>query len=100
MMKRLIACLGLTLLMSAAAFADEPPPWLKQAASTESPAYGKEVRAVVLHDEQRKTVGDDGKIVSTTWWAVKILSREGRGSRGRVRVTTQAPARSRRCAPG
>jgi hypothetical protein len=79
MMKRLIACLGLTLLMSAAAFADEPPPWLKQAASTESPAYGKEVRAVVLHDEQRKTVGDDGKIVSTTWWAVKILSREGRG---------------------
>jgi len=78
MMKRLIACLGLTLLMSAAAFADEPPPWLKQAASTGPPAYGKEVRAVVLHDEQRKTVGDDGKIVSTTWWAVKILSREGR----------------------
>src|SRR5215475_5228056 len=79
MLKRLIACLGLTLLMSAAAFADEPPPWLKQAASTELPAYGKEVRAVVLHDESRKTVGDDGKIVTTTWWAVKILSREGRG---------------------
>jgi hypothetical protein len=79
MLKRLIACLGLTLLMSASAFADEPPPWLKQAASTELPAYGKEVRAVVLHDESRKTVGDDGKIVTTTWWAVKILSREGRG---------------------
>jgi hypothetical protein len=79
MLKRLIACLGLTLLMIAAAFADEPPPWLKQAASTELPAYGKEVRAVVLHDESRKTVGDDGKIVTATWWAVKILSREGRG---------------------
>src|SRR5262245_4773664 len=79
MLKRLIACLGLTLLMSAAALADEPPPWLKQAASTELPAYGKEARAVVLHDESRKTVGDDGKIVTTNWWAVKILSREGRG---------------------
>jgi len=79
MLKRLIACLASTLLMGAAAFADEPPPWLKQAASTELPAYGKEVRAVVLHDESRKTVGDDGKIVTATWWAVKILSREGRG---------------------
>jgi Domain of Unknown Function with PDB structure (DUF3857)/Transglutaminase-like superfamily len=79
MLKRLIACLGLTLLMGATAFADEPPPWLKQAASKELPAYGKEVRAVVLHDEARKTVGDDGKIVTITWWAVKILSREGRG---------------------
>src|SRR5215510_11853892 len=80
MLKRLIACLGLTLLMGATAFADEPPPWLKQAASKELPAYGKEVRAVVLHDEERKTVGDDGKIVTITWWAVKILSREGRGN--------------------
>ncbi len=79
MLKRLIACLASTLLMGAAAFADEPPPWLKQAASTELPAYGKEVRAVVLHDESRKTVGDDGKIVTATWRAVKILSREGRG---------------------
>ena len=79
MLKRLIFCLGLTLLMSAAAFADEPPHWLKEAASTKLPSYGKEVSAVVLHDESRKTVGDDGKIVTTTWWAVKILSREGRG---------------------
>ncbi len=79
MLKRLIACLGSMLLMSAVAFADDPPPWLKQAASTELPTYGKEVRAVVLHDESRKTVGDDGKIVTTTWWAAKILSRDGRG---------------------
>ncbi len=79
MLKRLITCLGMTLLMSAAAFADEPPHWLKEAASTKLPSYGKEVSAVVLHYESRKTVGDDGKIVTTTWWAVKILSREGRG---------------------
>jgi Domain of Unknown Function with PDB structure (DUF3857)/Transglutaminase-like superfamily len=80
MLKKLIACLGLLLLMSPAAFADDPPPWLKQAASTELPTYGKEVHAVTLHDESRKTVGDDGKIVTTNWWAVKILSREGRVS--------------------
>src|SRR5215475_8268117 len=79
MLKRLIACLSALLLMSAVAFADEPPPWLKQAASASLPAYGKEVHAVALHDESRKTVEEDGKIVTTTWWAVKILSREGRG---------------------
>jgi Domain of Unknown Function with PDB structure (DUF3857)/Transglutaminase-like superfamily len=79
MLKKLIACLGLLLLMSSVAFANDPPPWLKQAASTELPTYGKEVHAVTLHHEARKTVGDDGKIVTTRWWAVKILSREGRG---------------------
>lgn len=78
-MKRLIACLGALLLMSAAAFADEPPPWLKQSASATPPTYDKEVRAVVLHDEARKTVGEDGKIITTNWRAVKILSRDGRG---------------------
>jgi hypothetical protein len=52
---------------------------LKQAAAANIPTYGKEVRAVVLHDESRKTVEEDGKIVTTNWWAVKILSREGRG---------------------
>jgi len=78
MLKSLIACLGALLWMSAVVFADEPPPWLKQAASTSLPAYGKEVHAVALHDESRKTVEEGGKIVTTTWWAVKILSREGR----------------------
>src|SRR5262249_16855250 len=78
MLKRLIACLGALLWMSAVAFADEPPPWLKQAATTSLPAYGKEVHAVALHDESRNTVEQDRKIVTTTWWAVKILSREGR----------------------
>src|SRR5262249_18241474 len=65
--------------MSALAFADEPPPWLKQAASTGLPTFGKEVRAVVLHDESRKTVEEDGRIVTATRWAVKVLAREGRG---------------------
>ncbi len=79
MLNRIIACLGALILMSVAAFADDPPPWLKQAASTTLPTYDKEVHAVTLHDESRKTVEEDGKILTTTLWAVKILSREGRG---------------------
>ena len=77
--KKLIAILGALLLMSAAVFADEPPAWLRQAAAVNLPTYGKEVRAVVLHDEANKKVEEDGRITTTTLWAVKILSREGRG---------------------
>ncbi|MFN0107701.1 MAG: DUF3857 domain-containing transglutaminase family protein [Blastocatellia bacterium] len=75
----LIATLGALLLMSATVFADDPPVWLKQAGAASLPTYGKEVRAVVLHDESIKKVEEDGRIVTTTLWAVKILSREGRG---------------------
>ncbi len=75
----LIVTLNLLLLMCAVAFADEPPAWLKQAATTNLPTYGKEVRGVVLHDESIKKVEEDGKIITTTLWAVKIVSREGRG---------------------
>jgi len=78
MLKRLIACLGALLLMSAVTFADEPPPWLKQAASAGLPAYGKDVKAVTLHDESRKTVEEDGRITTVTYHAVRILTREGR----------------------
>ncbi len=78
MLKKIIICFSALWLMNAVAFADEPPAWLKQAASISVPPYDKEVRAVVLHHESRKTVSDDGKITTTTWWAVRILSREGR----------------------
>lgn len=78
MLKSLLVSVFAALLLGSTALADEPPAWLKQAAAVNVPTYGKEVHAVVLHDESRKTVADDGKIVTTTWWAVKILSREGR----------------------
>lgn len=75
----LIASLTALLLMSDCVFADEPPAWLKQAAATSLPTYGKDVHAVVLHDESIKKVEEDGRIITTTWWAVKILGRESRG---------------------
>ncbi|MGH9751939.1 MAG: DUF3857 domain-containing protein [Blastocatellia bacterium] len=80
MLKRLFVAIFAAFLLNSIAVADEPPAWLKQAAATNVPTYGKEVHAVVLHDESRKTVEEDGRILTTTWWAVKILSRDGRGN--------------------
>ncbi|MBS1790070.1 MAG: DUF3857 and transglutaminase domain-containing protein [Acidobacteria bacterium] len=78
LMANLIVSFGALLLMSVSAFAEDPPAWLKQAASAGLPTYDKDVRAVVLHDESIKKVEEDGRIITTTWWAVKVLSREGR----------------------
>ena len=58
--------------------ADEAPQWLQQAAAIKVPAYDKEVPAVVLRIDQNVVVSDDGKISTTTTYAVRILTREGR----------------------
>jgi hypothetical protein len=63
----------------ALAAGDEAPAWLKQAATLLPPAYPKEVKAIVLHDETRKTVEEDGRITTWEFYAVRILNREGRG---------------------
>ena len=66
-------------LMKAAAFAgDDVPTWLRQVASANTASYGKDVPAVVLWDESRVTVDDDGKVTTANFFAVKILTREGR----------------------
>lgn len=62
----------------AGAMAEEAPAWLRQAASTAHPPQGKEVKAIVLLDEGRRVVEDDGKATFTQLFAIKILSREGR----------------------
>lgn len=60
------------------AVGDDAPVWLTQVAKTSTPVYEKDVPAVVLHDEGIVTVGTDGKVTTTTTFAVKILLREGR----------------------
>ena len=55
-----------------------PPSWMRQAASVNVPTYEKNVKAVVLHNEQQITLSSDGKLVTTENRAVKILTREGR----------------------
>lgn len=64
---------------NASAIEDAPPQWLQQAASLNVPAYKKEVPAVVLHKEESVTVNADGLVTTTTTYAVRILSREGKG---------------------
>jgi hypothetical protein len=80
MFYRLLGFFALVLLSASTAFAggDEAPTWLQQAAAQKAPAYDKEVKAVVLLDESLVTVGDDGRITTTSSYVVRILAREGR----------------------
>ncbi len=83
---------ALTLIIAAAAAApafattptpvagDEAPAWLQQAAAARTPVYTvKEVPGVVLHDESTVTVGVDGRVTIVANYAVRVLTREGRG---------------------
>lgn len=72
-----IALLVLTVT-AAKAGADEAPPWLQQAAKLPVPTYEKGVPAVVLQNEQHVTVNEDGRVVTVTTFAIRILLREGR----------------------
>jgi hypothetical protein len=61
-----------------AAAGDETPPWVQQAAAIKTPAYDKDVPAVVLLDESFTTISPDGRINEVYNYAVRILRREGR----------------------
>lgn len=81
-MKRKLLVIAFGLIVLAAPIvgrADDAPAWLKQAVTTTAPPYDKKVHAVVLHEEVRKTVEEDGRITTVEQYAVRILSREGRG---------------------
>jgi hypothetical protein len=70
----LLLAAGTTL----AAPVDEAPRWLQQAAALKVPTYDKEVSAVVLRDDYDVVVGDDGRVTTSTTYAVRILTRDGR----------------------
>ena len=98
MFSRIIFTILLTILLTASAFAQSVPNWMRQAASGGVPTYEKNIKAVVLHNERQITLSSDGKLVTTENRAVKILNREGRSkafarafylvSSGRVREMT------------
>jgi hypothetical protein len=71
-----------TLLLCALplAAADEAPPWLRQAAALTPPKYDGKVKAVVLNHESRVDLEEGGKVTTTTFYAVRILTKEGRVS--------------------
>jgi hypothetical protein len=74
------AYLFLFLFFTVSVFAagDDVPPWLGQLRTLQTPVYDKDVNAVVLQNDRVVTVGSDGKITTTTTYAVRILTREGR----------------------
>lgn len=74
---RLLFCV---LLLAAAVpvFADDAPPWFRQAAGFPVPVYEKDVDAVVLLDEEQVTLDAAGKLVTVENYAVKLLNPEGR----------------------
>src|SRR5260370_7438000 len=62
------------------AVGDDAPAWLRQAADLKLPSYEKNVPAVVLVDESTVTVSDDGRVTTSSTFAIRILNREGRGA--------------------
>ncbi len=76
-LRRFLFWLSLTAALAVPALADDPPAWLRQAASASVPGYEKDVPAVVLHQEQLVSLSSDGKLTTTENFAVKLLSREG-----------------------
>jgi len=80
MFPRLIVSISFVFLLftNLSAAGESVPNWFRQAASANVPTYEKDVPAVVLHDEQQVSLGNDGKLVTVENYAVKLLNREGR----------------------
>ena len=72
-------CFVVLLFASPVLAGDDVPAWLSQAATVTAPTYEKDVPAVVLINDQKITVGEDGRVITTRNYAVRILVREGRG---------------------
>lgn len=80
-MKRFfLSVFQIAVLFAVSTFAadDGVPAWVSQFRNVQTPAYDKDVNAVVLHKEQTVNVASDGKTVTTTNYAVRILTRDGR----------------------
>jgi Domain of Unknown Function with PDB structure (DUF3857)/Transglutaminase-like superfamily len=73
------SCVFLAAGVAIASPSDEAPQWLQQAAAIKVPTYEKEVLAVVLRTEEDIVFNADGRLTTHTVYAVRILSREGRG---------------------
>jgi hypothetical protein len=57
---------------------DDLPGWLQQASQIKTPAYDKDIQAVVLLNDQQVKVSADGRITTVRTYAIRILTREGR----------------------
>lgn len=73
-----VALLAPASVARAAGVGDDAPAWLRQAAGASAPTYDKKVKAVVLLKDVNAVVSADGRVTTTTNYAVRILTREGR----------------------
>jgi hypothetical protein len=79
-LSRLLFVLLVTISPFTTVFADGGAPnWLKQAAAQQTATYTKDVPGVVMQDSQEVTLDGENRLVTTENYAVKILTREGRG---------------------
>lgn len=76
--KTVLLMIGIWVLTAGAVFADDPPAWLRQAASVNVGSYPKDTPAAIIVREQQVTLGGDGKLGITENFAVRLLTREGR----------------------
>ncbi len=68
-----------TAISTSQVLADEPvPAWMQTASKQQIPTYEKDVPGVVLNDEQIVTVNSEGNLSTTTYYAVKILIKDGK----------------------
>lgn len=80
MVDKLILISLLIISAATAAFgaSDDVPAWLQQSAAMNVPSYDKDVRAVVLVNDEQVKVTADGRISIVQMFAVRILTHEGR----------------------
>src|SRR6266498_4612926 len=80
-LKAMVLCgvLFLAAGVPSASATEEAPQWLLQAAAIKVPTYEKDVNAVVLRNDQAVVVNEDGRLTTTTTYAIRILTHEGRG---------------------
>ena len=70
-----VACV---LAFAQISIAGDTPGWLQQAAAVKTPEFEKNVKAVVLYKENDVSMNSDGRLVTTEYYAVRVLTREGR----------------------
>jgi hypothetical protein len=68
------------------ALADSAPEWLRAAAQEKLPDYDKDTNAVILLDETRTTVHDNGEIDTLHRGAIRLLRPEARREYGGIAV--------------
>ena len=71
---------GIALASPEIAFAIDPPPWLREAARSPVPTLDRNVPALVLLNDQRVTIDEEGRVLTATSYAVRVLTRAGRAA--------------------